>query len=158
SAHPTTLTATEQYVFADLNGDGLVDAIALGSVLKGFRVATNGGAGFEPPRNQPPIIYPVAVSTTDATAPPLRVMDFDGDGRQDILVRLHTPSLVGDPVLLLRAQGEGLAQPQLLPFKNAWDRPEDAQVIEVLDVNGDGLDDVVLYNGGTLDLYVRKGV
>jgi RHS repeat-associated protein len=157
SAHPTTLTATEQYVFADLNGDGLTDAIALGSVLKGFRVSTNSAAGFEPPRNQPPIVYPVVVSVTDPTGPAIRVMDFDGDERQDILVRMHTPQVVGDPVLLLRAQGEGLAQPQLLPFKNAWDRPEDSEVIEVLDVNGDGLDDVVLYNGGTLDLYVRKG-
>ncbi len=87
TANPGDLT------FADVNGDGLEDAVY---PLSGLRVQLNSGHGFSqmipgpadyvspPPPPPPPVGLPGS---------PVRVVDFDNDGRQDIMVLRGTGAI-----------------------------------------------------------------
>ncbi len=86
---PLFLPTDEEYAFADLNGDGLTDAISFAT--DGMHLRLNTGRGFGP--------------RTDAFASPpswdawlqyvhggdVRVADFDRDGRQDVLIPVADP-------------------------------------------------------------------
>jgi len=93
----------------------------------------------------------------------IRVMDLDGDGRQELLIRarpLAGGGQQGAPRLwVARWTGEGLEHSavDLIGEGAAEPTPDEEELFQVLDVNGNGLDDFVMVAGGKLDLYLHQG-
>jgi YD repeat-containing protein len=58
----------------------------------------------------------------------------------------------------LRWNGSGFSQIRL-PINHDWDMrfPEQFELFEVFDYNGDGLDDILIFSGGRLRIFVREG-
>ncbi len=121
---------------ADFDGDGRLDVVAVAEqpaavaalvVLPGLGDGTLGAPQATP---APPGI-PAALAAGDVT----------GDGRTDVVIAAESPSAVA---LYAGAPGGGFAPPQLVPL------PELKYVrhVRLSDVNGDGLRDVLLFNGG----------
>jgi autotransporter-associated beta strand protein len=113
----------------DLNGDGTPDLVAVnGDSLMVF--LGNGDGTFQ---SQPPITIPGSQPKT------VTVGDFNGDGILD-LAAAGGPSYSGTAYVLL-GNGDGTFQAPVLYAVGAG--PTD---IEVADVNGDGISDLVVYN------------
>jgi hypothetical protein len=121
---------------ADVNGDGRLDVIAMAEVsgavaalvvLPGLGDGTLGAPQATP---APPGL-PAALAAGDVT----------GDGRTDVVLATESPSAVA---LYAGAPGGGFETPHLVPL------PELKYVrhVRLADVNGDGLRDVLLFNGG----------
>jgi RHS repeat-associated protein len=202
-----------RYQFADINGDGLADAIEIPMTGGNIRVAINTGRDFLPPiAINLPAGAQVGQSlqlTTDASSgidPGIRIMDYDMDGRADLI--LTDPGCIQDGVhpgqtdwqarssiVALRSKfqsngpGEPIAfdvdqlstptgtipigassDPVTLPEYNATSYSSGGKLncgggqsmSQTLDVNGDGLADMVQLegsgaNGPTLVLYIRRG-
>lgn len=182
----TLYTGTTLY-WTDVNGDGLLDAVAWGAAGKpevytflntgnGFAehngiIGSDGNPEYFVSDLGEPTLGPITSSFTD---PGIRVFDFDGDGRGDIILRAGsydkdnngnlTGITFGDHVLIMRSVGStfvpvrGLASriPSPIRFSDA-NTLRDSGLIQPVDVNGDGLDDLVLYDNGSLFLYTHKG-
>ena len=93
----TTLPISEpdgvarKYMFGDFNGDGLPDAMQFASGMSGPRLAENSGDGFrEAVLRALPADANVRMGAdaqwTHLSDPGVRVMDYDGDGRDDLLL------------------------------------------------------------------------
>ncbi|MEP7120147.1 MAG: RHS repeat-associated core domain-containing protein, partial [Byssovorax sp.] len=83
---------------ADLNGDGLVDALWLGDTLE---ISFNTGNGYGPPHTiSDPALDSVLALNPDSTKRSAIVMDVNRDGRDDLLftVRDHYTFNFGDDV------------------------------------------------------------
>lgn len=166
---PTTLdfNPARPYTFADLNGDGLTDAIGLGMQAGDQRIfiRMNTGNGF---------FYPIILTPTPQNAWGdsfvARVIDFNNDGRQDILFRQKTSSLgVHAPLYVLWFDGWNFQVTNLPSTAYSVLDPgygsNETPMFEVLDVNGDGLDDIAMVNypgsftstPSELHLFVRTG-
>jgi hypothetical protein len=120
---------------ADLNGDGVVDLIAIGSMIDVF---LGKGDGTFPNR----VDYPISVFPSQVAAG-----DFNRDGKLDLAVTGYGsgPGYLG----ILFGNGDGTFQTPLLFTDNA---PTGAP-IAVADLNGDGIDDaLVAAQGGSLFL------
>jgi hypothetical protein len=176
---------TRKHYFTDLNGDGISDAIQLVSGINGPRTIINTGNGFKHP-----VSYPVPADATitttagtqwmDLTDPGIRLLDFDGDGRQDILlvddgrtraagVTTNNPTRPTMRVLLSRNAGFerkdlGVSIGKAANGEPGRDLPAAGAVhsnwllSQTLDANGDGQMDIALVNiSGGLDLYLRIG-
>ncbi len=119
----------------DLNGDGFVDLVAIVSNTNPAtaRIFLNDGHGnFSAP---PLVVNLGSIGSADA----VRIADFDGDGRADLLILTSTS--LPDGLLLLRQTAPGVfAAAQTYPYKSFTSVPS----IAVGDVTGDGLPDVVL--------------
>jgi len=149
----TTLLQDQQYVFADFTGTGLPSAFSLGNADKTDpSLAENVGGSFAPPvpfvlnLRQPPSAY----------VPLMRVTDWDQDGSVELVVRSRSLSQQNDPVFLLKWNGNGFTQTRL-PFTSTFLNTDEYNIFEVLDVDGDGLDDFVMFSNGQLRLFVRDG-
>jgi RHS repeat-associated protein len=147
--------------FADVNGDGLADAIY------GFNFSyldprsgslfINTGRGFLGAATQS-AINPLAIGTA-----PVRQIDWNLDGKADILQQIV---YAGDPhaggilepafSILSYAGGGALAQTNLAPQVDMKDGFP-ASALQVLDVNGDGLDDFVSFMKGSLHVFRHRG-
>jgi FG-GAP-like repeat len=84
----TWLPSIDQH-FADINGDGLVDAV----YVNGLATQVNSGRGFGPLIEGPAdYVEPYETEASDFSQG-FRIVDFNNDGRQDILIWHHgTPA------------------------------------------------------------------
>src|SRR5262249_21154309 len=100
-----------------------------------------------------------------------RVFDYDGDGRSDVLLRAGHVNLPATfqfdaHLMVMRSNGETFTlQPQQFqsrvttPVNAAGPQPSrDSGLVQVVDINGDGLDDLLIFDAGTFNLYTHAGV
>jgi uncharacterized repeat protein (TIGR01451 family) len=126
----TGLPSIEEYVAADLRKNGKLDLVGVGG--GGVWVQLGNGNGTF----QSPVAYGIGGNCSD-TRCGVRVADFDGDGKPDIAVVIND-SFGGLAVLL--GNGDGTFQPAVKFSVGAtgttW--------LDVADVNGDGLPDILV--------------
>lgn len=122
--HPSLANSN---IAADLNGDGRLDLAGLGSRTAAVLLST--GDGTFGARTE----FPVADFAQDLAAG-----DFDGDGRQDLVVTINSPSI---SLSLLRGNGNGTFQaPVNFPNSTGLDSP----TVVTTDLDNDGKLDVLV--------------
>ena len=138
--------ATEQtFRTADVNGDGLVDNVVAGSPHNPGRIqaAISSGNGVRASAEKP---FPyVEASFT-------HVVDFDGDGRHDILTFL--PLTTDKGIQVFRWGDNGFTNTRVAP---APAKADSAGTTQPLDVDADGMVDIVYVRDGHLRLLKRTG-
>jgi uncharacterized repeat protein (TIGR01451 family) len=138
---PTTIATAIgnvfEYVAADVNKDGKLDLVGVGSSTV-FVHLGNGDGTF-----QAPVTYGFGGGIFGGACSQcgVRVADFDGDGNPDIAVA-GQDSFTGFAVL--RGKGDGTFEP---PVKFAVGATGTSW-LDVADVNGDSQPDVVIGHGG----------
>jgi RHS repeat-associated protein len=145
--------------FADLNGDQIEDLLECGGPLPNWSIRFHNGSNFDPPIAIP-ILDPVPCYSN--TRPP--VFDVDGDGVADVLLDVSNSipqpfSLPGWGILSLYWNRAETSEPtyrfvdsRLPPFIG------DSRIF--LDVNGDGLKDIVMSSKGVgkyLEIFLNEG-
>jgi len=176
--------STGQYcnsLFLDVNGDGLADWVSTENAKDFLNISINTGHGFSEPVKwsipQPYASSPI-FDCNDRADRGMRIIDYNGDGRQDLLVMSGyvVPNTTGfRSLFILESTGSGftpISFPTPLSFPAGQSSGsssvihtssgstvplEDWKLSQVLDVNGDGLDDFVQVVNGTLHLYTRGG-
>jgi len=129
----TTATVPSPFV-ADVDGDGLDDLVYTREFR--IRIRRNTGNGFGPE-----IVSGIDTSTASGASliPVLTgaggAPDFDGDGRQDLLIMRGTFGLNADPWYYEGFLSTGTGFEPLFTTPPAWD-------VVVLDFNGDGMSDL----------------
>ncbi|MFG2695433.1 RHS repeat-associated core domain-containing protein [Kitasatospora sp. NPDC048407] len=156
-----TLPRGQDYLFGDFTRSGLPSAFSLGGAPGPAPAAVSDPTLTENLGGTFGQAVPVALQLPQPPSkftPALRVIDWNEDGHATVLVRTRTAEELGDPMYVLRWNGQGFSQIQL-PFTSSWDQqfPEGFDLCEVIDHNGDGLDGVVMYSDGQLRLFVRGG-
>ncbi|WP_301340977.1 RHS repeat-associated core domain-containing protein [Corallococcus carmarthensis] len=142
-----------QYLFADLTGDGLPEAIRAKEAVGGdVEILVNTGNGFAPPVLAPlSQTFKLSPFTQDNG---IRLVDFNGDGLQDLLL-MDGGSGTRTNVALLQSTGSGFITRSLaVPIGQQGNAG--ANLSQTLDANGDGLADLVQVVNGTLHVYLRK--
>lgn len=141
-------------VFADVNGDGLPDAVNLQT---GYTVSLNKGNGdFAPAMTTPsPSFTGLPKCWDDASDAGVRIVDYNQDGRQDILL-LGLAVNSGEPARVLESQPDGTMIIRTLPF-TLGGAVGVAIGAATPDLDGDGLFDVVQVRGGSLEVYLQRG-
>jgi RHS repeat-associated protein len=160
---PTNLTENHCNVYADINGDGLIDVI---NVKNGVMLRRNIGGGqflgaYNAIHNESPPF--TGISNCDALdssgGPPVgtgvHVVDYDQDGRQDLLIL--GASSDGYPYLrVLLSRPDGMFLHTVNPSAPIPLGQTGAYLSKTLDVNGDGLFDILQWSGGYTELYVQR--
>ena len=151
---PSTVSLDRANVaLADLDGDGRVDLFAVDQPLQLAFVA-NGRGGFQPD----PVVFRNRPSLR-LSAPDTRLMDVDGDGVIDLLS-------TGRSYLLLfrHVPGQGWSEPSAIARIADLDRFPDVSLedpgVELADMTGDGLQDVLVVRSGDVSYwpYLGNGV
>lgn len=123
----------------DLNGDASLDVLALNGFDLNFPILTGNGSGAFSERASP--IFPSSPNV-------FSIGDANADGLPDVLVGLGASE--PGAALMLQAADRSFRQP--LPLSG----PRSLSVVEIRDMNGDGVADVVLFsssmNNGTLSI------
>ncbi|MFY2560891.1 RHS repeat-associated core domain-containing protein [Corallococcus terminator] len=181
-----------QHWFMDINGDGLPDSVSAKRERQGLTdggslmISINTGNGFSPPVTQtlPPgaqVSFSRIHPQHRFTDTGVRVMDFNLDGKQDLLLtdssygvdpgpatRLHHVVLesngtgftvrnlaipVGQPTGRGNLQSVSADDPAMYSYKGSgWGM----KFTQLLDANGDGLTDIIQMEGGQFVLYLRN--
>jgi RHS repeat-associated protein len=173
---------------ADLNGDGLRDLISFSPTPPELVIRVNVGGDFKEKARVPSgagsllQVYPTNRNSPSTNAQDLgvRIADFDGDGRQDLVIvgRNDWSSDTRDKVLVLRSTPTGLELYQPLAngvgipmghFYRSCVTPTSGQCrvhgmrgSQLADFDGDGLEDLIQLEGTqpgqlTMMVYKRKG-
>jgi RHS repeat-associated protein len=195
-----------RYQFADVNGDGLVDAIEVPNGGGDVRIAYNTGRDFMPPvavrlgllgDGQTNTLVNQSMDQLDdnkgtAVDPGLRIVDFDSNGRADLLFMGNgcfndgnaktidgqsiSPVPRSNPlVVLLDGSANNFASLAFAPHTSdgvaiplgASSHDSNTKITggcgggysasQVLDINGDGLPDMLQVENNTIVVYVRRG-
>jgi hypothetical protein len=126
----------------DLNGDGIPDIVA--ATFSGVRVLLGNGDGTF--RNAGDIVLPIGENTDRSS---IVVADFNGDGKQDLVVASNTEGLP-EPVFELRGNGDGTFQSPVNLFSGTF--------VVAGDINNDGAQDLVdLNSSGQAELRLGNG-
>ncbi|HLZ07729.1 MAG TPA: VCBS repeat-containing protein, partial [Chloroflexota bacterium] len=147
-----TLPTGVNIVFGDFNEDGLLD----GGALSDFGIAAayfNTGNGF------PDFVSSgIGENVMGPAQAPFYVFDYDADGRADLLFRASTITpdqvAVSDHLVVMQSGGDVFRRAVGLPSQI---KDADIGLVQPLDVNGDGLDDLIAWDNGSLLLYKHKG-
>jgi RHS repeat-associated protein len=174
------------FIFLDVNGDGLTDWVSGGETRGYLNVSLNTGHGFaKPERWTIPAPYDTSPSVDPESHPPFlngertdfgeRVIDFNGDGRQDLLLMAGYPEQSAPAgatppaprkLVVLLSTGTGFEVHPLPITAGTGDFAITASdhnphvgwtMSQTLDANGDGLEDFIQPVNGTLHLYLRQG-
>jgi hypothetical protein len=139
------LDSRRDIALADVNQDGVLDAVVVNDASGDVSVLLGRGDGtFQPQRR------------FDATASPfaLAVGDFNGDGIPDLVVHDSVPGRGSLAVLLGR--GDGTFQPQRL-FPSPFADRSLGVSLAAADLNGDGRQDLVLVRFDDPNAHVLLG-
>jgi RHS repeat-associated protein len=148
--------------FADVNGDGLLDAVY---PLSGLSVQLNSGNGFSDIIPGPGAsVYKSPLGGSELSEHGLRIVDFNGDGADDVMV-LHTgiPSSSADSQqgiqLYTWRNGGFVRQPLNAGLEEIMGIDGTVQTaLQPFDFNGDGLMDIVVSDGhGFGRIFQRSG-
>ena len=132
---------------ADLNGDGLPDLVQLGSGLPTMHPNLGGGA-FGPPHPLAQVPEPFRLSGATVT-----FADMSGDGNVDVLV-LDQPFSGYYPLVAPNGGRPAFGPPVIFGQAPAVS-PGDPNV-RFLDLNGDGITDVLVDTGRSWLMYLRE--
>ena len=162
-------------LLADVNGDGLLDWISV-SRAGGINVAINTGNGFAAPITYVvPDLFGRGSSSPSLTCDThndtgIRVIDLYQDGRQDLVLMGGYPSYDGQQELLALEWTGNKFNAGVLPISAGSPsyqvpNPGNGSPVkwgpnwgfsQVLDYNGDGLDDILEAVNGTFHVYVQQ--
>jgi hypothetical protein len=102
-----------RYQFADLNGDGLPDAVEIPNAGGDARIAINTGRGFLPPRAANLNSDSQFGESSETIDPGFRIVDVNLDGRADVLyLSIPNRGYFTNPDPSPRSLTEGLVQIQ----------------------------------------------
>ena len=173
------------HVFPDVNGDGLPDAVSYPDAGGDPFVRLNVGGDFSqayatflPGGTEigQSVTFVKSERFTVPVPSAVRVLDFNQDGRQDLLLvdagvvdsrlgRCRRPTRTHLVALISRGTGFFEARTLSVPVGDFASGAREGfecmgrgyKLSQLLDVNGDGLTDLVQVEGGQLRLYVRRG-
>lgn len=136
-----------QEMVGDVNGDGIDDIALWYPQLGQCHIALGTAEGGMRPSG----VWLCAPDYADWDA---YVGDFDGDGRDDLLLWNRASGLVA----LAFSDLHGFRQPLLQTERIQYD-PDPTPALDIGDVNGDGLDDLVLWHpsSGICEVWVNQG-
>gem|GEM_PF-6519486 len=158
------------FVLADINGDGLRDAVfpyhpdpvshSSGATLA-FRVRFNTGAGFTGPVAMPDVNAGVLASADETSEweHGIRAVDVDGDGRDDLVKFVGSGANAG--IWLFASRGDHFASRRISATPGRPDPAFGWVTSNVGDVDGDGLADIVTVTGsspGTFRVYKNTDI
>jgi RHS repeat-associated protein len=133
--------------FVDVNGDGLPDCISIPvagpAAGEDPTVSLNTGNGFTQPAS--------ASLNPKPSGDALLIVDYDGDGRQDIVFGTASGLTTGE----LATDGKSFSTKTLVD-QNLNPIPTGTG-LQAFDANGDGLADFIQVVNGTIHVYVRRG-
>jgi len=135
---------------ADLNSDNHSDLV-IGLYRRLVVMLSNGNGTFQPPIDAPGV-SPLAV----AYPMPFSAVDFDGDGKLDLVIRLATQSFGGNNnfVETLLGNGDGSLQPPIIVASDVQ-----GVLPAAGDFNGDGHPDLAITDAflDQVNLYLGNG-
>jgi hypothetical protein len=131
----------EGIAFADVNGDGLVDIVRhLSAGGNSYQTAwLNTGAGWVGAQQYAP---PYPILTRGLGSEGVAFVDVNGDGLTDIVRYLWSEGVHHKTAWLNTGSG-WIEAPQYAPPSPLWSRGLDDEGMAFVDVNGDGLVDIV---------------
>jgi len=147
---PATLAGGMQQL-QDLGGDGQLDLVSYAEPLAGFASRTPDG-DFDPLRAFQ------ALPNIDWRDPDLRFVDLDGDGLADLLITEDQAF-----IWYRSLSKSGFEQAQRVAVGSDQDRAptlaytDDTQAIQLVDMSGDGLVDIVRVRNGEVSYWPNLG-
>jgi len=131
----------------DVNADGYMDLLSSADQF----VFSDGGAGWA----NPPGAVTVPLSTSHAG---WRTLDYNADGRMDLILHGDDSYLPGSSAnwIILQSTGSGFTPVNTnIPYRVSNDARSNYRI---LDINGDGLTDILVDEFGSWRVYVRTSV